>query len=107
MKALFSDFKTYRTWKFWYWQIYKIVKERNDTAHSNGNIFYKNKESLEGKINEMLSCVESIQEKSKAIIEKAFRDFLFGSQNPDEREFLDDESQVKRFLFTSIFRSRI
>ncbi len=31
----------------------KIVKERNDIAHSNGNIFYKNKESLEDKIIEM------------------------------------------------------
>jgi hypothetical protein len=76
----------------------KIVKERNDTAHSNGNIFYKNKENLEGKINEMLSCVESIQEKSKPIIEKAFHAFLIESQNPDEREFLDDESQIKEIF---------
>ena len=28
----------------------KIVKERNDAAHSNGNIFYKNKESMDDKI---------------------------------------------------------
>jgi len=73
----------------------RIVKERNDTAHSNGNIFYKNKESLEGKINEMLSCVESIQEKSKPIIEKSYNAFLSESQNPEIREFLDDESQIK------------
>ena len=46
----------------------------------------------------MLSCVESIQEKSKPIIEKAFHAFLFESQNPDEREFLDDESQVKEIF---------
>jgi len=72
----------------------QIVKERNKTAHSNGNIFYKNKESLERKIYEMLSCVEAIQEKSRSIIEKAFHTFLVESQNPDEREFLDDESQI-------------
>jgi hypothetical protein len=73
----------------------KIVKERNDTAHSNGNIFYKNKESLEDKINEMLSCVEMIQLKSAPIIEKAFKSFLLDSVNPDEREYFDDESQIR------------
>lgn len=76
----------------------KIVKDRNDAAHSNGNIFYRNKESLDDKINEMLSCVEKIQQKSKPIIEKAFRMFLVESQNPDEREYLDDESQIQEIL---------
>lgn len=73
----------------------KIVKERNDTAHSNGNIFYKNKESLEDKINEMLSCVEIIQLKSTPIIEKAYKSFLLESTNPDDREYFDDESQIR------------
>jgi len=76
----------------------QIVKERNETAHSNGNIFYKNKESLESKIYEMLSCIEAIQEKSKPIIEKAFHTFLVESQNPEEREFLDDENQIKEIF---------
>jgi len=73
----------------------KIVKERNETVHSNGNIFYKNKESLEDKINEMLSCVETIQLKSAPIIEKAYEIFLQNSSNPDEREYFDDESQIR------------
>jgi len=76
----------------------KIVKERNDTAHSNGNIFYKNKESLEDKVNVILTCVEAIQVKSRPIIENAFHAFLAESQNPDEREFLDDESQIKEIF---------
>lgn len=76
----------------------KIVKDRNDTAHSNGNIFYKNKEDFEDKINEMLSCVECIQAKSKPIIEKAYRDFLVESQNPEEREYIDDEDQIKEIF---------
>lgn len=75
-----------------------IVDGRNSIAHSNGNIFYKTKESLEGKINEMLTCVEVIQVKSKRIIEKSFHAFLIKSQNPDEREFLDDESQIKEIF---------
>lgn len=76
----------------------KIVKERNDTAHSNGNIFYRNKESLEEKIYEMLSCVEAIQEKSRPIIEKAYLAFLVQGQNPEEREFLDDQSQIREIF---------
>ncbi len=46
----------------------------------------------------MLSCVEAIQEQSRPIIEKAFHAFLIESQNPDEREFLDDESQIKEIF---------
>lgn len=76
----------------------KIVKDRNDAAHSNGNIFYKNKVSLEAKIYEMISCMETIQNTSKPIIEKAFHSFLIDSQIPDEREFLDDESQIKEIF---------
>lgn len=76
----------------------KIVKDRNDSAHSNGNIFYKNKESLDEKIDEMLSCIETIQQKSIPIIEKAYRDFLTASSNPDEREFPDDENQIREIF---------
>ncbi|MEJ5285412.1 MAG: hypothetical protein WHS77_10240 [Brevinematales bacterium] len=76
----------------------KIVKDRNDTAHSNGNIFYRNKENLEDKINEILSCVECIQAKSRQVIEKAYNDFLVESQNPEEREYIDDEDQIKEIF---------
>lgn len=76
----------------------KIVKERNDAAHSNGNIFYRNKENLEEKVNEILSCIECIQIKSKFIIEKAYHNFLTASQNPEEREYLDDEDQIKEIF---------
>ncbi|QJR21952.1 hypothetical protein BREVNS_1202 [Brevinematales bacterium NS] len=76
----------------------KIVKERNDAAHSNGNIFYRNRESLEEKINEILSCIECIQTKSKPIIEKAYHDFLIASQNPEEREYIKDEDQINEIF---------
>ncbi|MCU0289993.1 MAG: hypothetical protein MUF15_26845 [Acidobacteria bacterium] len=76
----------------------KIVKDRNDAAHSNGNIFYKDQKSLEDKINEMLTCIETIQEKSAPIIMKAYRTFLIESSNPEEREFLDDESQIREIF---------
>ncbi len=72
----------------------KIVKDRNNAAHSNGNIFYKNQKSLDDQIEEMISCVETIQKKSASIIEKAYQDFLLASADPDNREFVDDESQI-------------
>ncbi len=75
-----------------------IVDGRNSIAHSNGNIFYRTKESLDEKISDMLSSIKTVQEKSKSIIEKAFSAFLVECQNPDEREFLDDESQIKEIL---------
>jgi hypothetical protein len=73
----------------------KIVKERNEAAHSNGNIFYKNKESLDEKISEMLDCIDLIQRKSEPIIENAYKMFLEKSGDPENREFYEDENQIK------------
>lgn len=72
-----------------------IVDSRNEIAHSNGNIFYKTKESLEEQIGEMLSCIEIIHKKSLSLIEKAYKTFLLESNNPDEREYFDDENQIR------------
>jgi len=76
----------------------EIVDGRNSIAHSNGNIFYKSKENLDDKINEILSCVETIQVKSKSIIEKAYKSFLLDSNNLDEREYFDDESEIREIF---------
>lgn len=75
-----------------------IVDGRNSIAHSNGNIFFRTKESLDEKINELLASITIVQEKSKLIIEKAFKAFLVECQNTDEREYSDDESQVKEIF---------
>ncbi|NLW46503.1 MAG: hypothetical protein GXY86_04090 [Firmicutes bacterium] len=82
-----------------------IVDSRNEIAHSNGNIFYKTKESLEEKIDEMLSCIEVIQRKSIPIIEKAYRDFLIESCDPETREFYDDENQISQILIQGNYLS--
>ena len=51
----------------------RIVKDRNEAAHSNGNIFYKNKTTLDAKISEMLDCIQRIQAKSEPIITAAYQ----------------------------------
>lgn len=73
----------------------KIVKDRNEAAHSNGNIFYKYKDTLDNKINEILICVELIQSKSTRIIEKSYNSFLVNSKKIGEREYLDDKDQTR------------
>jgi hypothetical protein len=79
-------------------QLKRLVDDRNDVAHSNGNIFYKTKESLDGKIEEILGCIEAIQEHSAPIIEACYRRFLEDSANPDDREFPDEQDQVRDIL---------
>lgn len=75
-----------------------IVKERNNVAHSNGHIFYKNKENLDEKITEIICCVDDIQDRSKPIIEKVYQNFLIGSQYPDKREYSGEEDQINEIF---------
>ena len=87
-------------------QCTKIVKDRNDAAHSNGNIFFNSKDSLDSKIDEILRCVEKIQSYSKPIIENCFERFLIESGNPEEREFLDEEEQIREVFIHGNYLSQ-
>jgi hypothetical protein len=82
-----------------------IVDSRNEIAHSNGNIFYKSKDSLDEQIEEILSCIAIIQSKSSSIIESAYLSFLVGNANLEEREFPDDESQLEEIFIRGNFLS--
>ena len=62
----------------------KLVDERNDTAHANGNIFFNAEVDLERKIRDVLRAVDEIQSHSEEIIREGYRDFLLASANPDE-----------------------
>lgn len=79
-------------------QCTKLVKERNDAAHSNGNIFFRNQADVHLKINDVLRCVEKIQGYSQQIIETCFEKFLLESADIDNREFLDDTDQIREVL---------
>ena len=62
-----------------------LVKERNDTAHTNGNIFFSTPAALDNKISEVLRIVAEIQAHSKPIIEHCFRDFLLQNYDSENR----------------------
>src|SRR5258708_8982520 len=54
----------------------KLVDDRNESAHPNGNIFYSTEAALDVKITEILRVVAEIQNHSKPVIEHCYREFL-------------------------------
>ena len=76
----------------------KLVRDRNDTAHANGNIFFRTQDALDAKIAEVLRIVDDIQTHSRPVIEHCYREFLLRSHDPDEREYPDAADQVREIL---------
>lgn len=76
----------------------KLVDDRNETAHPNGNIFFSTQEALDRKILEILRVVAEIQEHSREIILNGYRGFLRDSADPEEREYPDPADQVRETL---------
>jgi hypothetical protein len=76
----------------------KLVKERNDIAHANGNIPFKNEDFLISKIENILTYSEEIQSYSKIIIEECFESFLIESSKEEEREYPDISEQINEVL---------
>lgn len=84
----------------------KLVDDRNDTAHPNGNIFFSTAAALDVKITEILRVVDEIQGHSKPVIEKCYTKFLLENHDPDEREYPDTGDQIREVLIHSNYLSR-
>lgn len=76
----------------------KLVDDRNETAHPNGNIFFSTRAALDTKIREILRVVAEIQSHSRPIIERCYRDFLLQSHDPEEREYSEAADQIREVL---------
>jgi hypothetical protein len=76
----------------------KLVDDRNDTAHPNGNIFFSTQVAFETKVAEILRVVDEIQTHSKPVIEHCYRDFLLQSHDREEREYPDEDDQIRELL---------
>src|ERR1035438_10465327 len=50
----------------------KLVDDRNESAHPNGNIFYSEQSALDRKIREVLRVAAEIQAHSKPIVERCY-----------------------------------
>lgn len=84
----------------------KNVKDRNDIAHSNGNIYFNDEISINEKINKILECVMTIQEHSKTIIQICFKSFLINNWDNENREYLSDKDQINEILIHSNYFSK-
>lgn len=84
----------------------KLVDDRNDTAHPNGNIFFSTQAALDAKITEILRVVNEIQTHSKPLIEHCYREFLLRSHDPEEREYPEAADQIREVLVHSNYLSQ-
>lgn len=83
----------------------KLVDERNDTAHANGNIFFNSEDELARKVRDVLRTVGEIQRHSAEAIGEGYTAFLIASQDPEEREYTDDAEQVEEVLVKEFYMS--
>lgn len=84
----------------------KLVDDRNQSAHPNGNIFCSTEAAFDIKITEILRVVAEIQIHSKPIIEHCYREFLLQSHDPDEREYADAADQIREVLIHGNYLSQ-
>ena len=76
----------------------KLVDDRNESAHPNGNIFFSTQAALDIKIREILRVVSEIQTHSAPIIQRCYARFLEESSDADERGYFDDPDQIREVL---------
>lgn len=84
----------------------KLVDDRNESAHPNGNIFYSTEAALDIKITEILRVVAEIQTHSKPVIEHCYREFLLQNHDPEEREYPDAADQIREVLIHGNYLSQ-
>ena len=84
----------------------KLVDNRNESAHPNGNIFFSTQAALDIKITEILRVVDEIQTHSEPIIQRCYSKFLEDNHDPEIREYPDDEDQIREVLIHENYLSQ-
>jgi len=84
----------------------KLVDDRNETAHPNGNIFFSTQDALDAKITEILRVVDEIQNHSKCVIDQLYLEFLLQSHDLEEREYPDAADQIREVLIHDNYLSQ-
>ena len=84
----------------------KLVDDRNESAHPNGNIFFSTQAALDIKITEILRAVDEIQTHSEPIIQRCYSKFLADNYDPEIREYPDDEDQIREVLIHENYLSQ-
>ena len=84
----------------------KLVDDRNIASHANGNIFFNTQHEADAQISQVIRAVEEIQTYSRPVISRRYQEFLLQSHNPEEREYLDAEDQIREVLIHGNYMSR-
>ncbi|SIO49352.1 hypothetical protein SAMN05443247_06426 [Bradyrhizobium erythrophlei] len=84
----------------------KLVDDRNNSAHPNGNIYFSTQAAVDIKIAEILRVVDEIQAHSRPVIERCYREFLLKSHDPDEREYSGANDQIREALIHANYMSQ-
>jgi len=84
----------------------KLVDDRNESAHPNGNIFFSTPAAFDTKIREILRVVDEIQIHSVPTIQRCYARFLEESNNPDDREYSEDADQIREILIHAHYLSQ-
>ena len=84
----------------------KLVDDRNNSAHPNGNIYFSTQAAVDIKITEILRVVDEIQRHSRPVIERCYREFLLKSHDPDEREYSESDDQIREALIHANYMSQ-
>ena len=84
----------------------KLVDDRNESVHPNGNIFYSTEAAIDIKITEILRVVAEIQNHSRPAIEHCYREFLLQNHDPDECEYPDAADQIREVLIHGNYLSQ-
>lgn len=84
----------------------KLVDDRNNSAHPNGNIYFSTQAALDIKITKILRVVAEIQAHSKPVIERCYCEFLLRSHDPDEREYSEANDQIREALIHANYMSQ-
>lgn len=84
----------------------KLVDERNEIAHSNGNIYFSDRAAADRKIETILQQVDAIQNHMQPVIYDCLRSFLLESWSPDEREYADPSDQIREALLHTNYFSQ-
>ena len=83
----------------------KLVDDRNDAVHANGNIFFTTQQEVDEQIRTVLRAVEEIQTHSHPIVNHCYEEFLLQSYVPDERDYPDAADQIREVLIHQNYMS--
>jgi hypothetical protein len=84
----------------------KLVDDRNDSAHPNGQIYYSTQAALDIKIREVMRVVNEIETHSAPFIARCYLRFLLENNNADDREYPDDTDQIREVFIHGNYLSQ-